>query len=338
MHAMPPMISVVMPVRNAAFTVRDAARSVIDQTWTRWELVIVDDGSEDDTAVILNELASREPRIRAVFQPWSGIAGALRTGCMHAEGPWIARMDGDDVMSPERLERQIEFAGNHPDLGVISCLVEYGGVHSGYAAHVDWLNAMRTPEQLELRRFVESPVAHPSVMFRRELLERHGGYRDGDFPEDYELWLRWLAEGVRFGKVPEMLLRWNDPPGRLSRNDPRYGINAFYQIKCFYLARWLKERIDPSRTIWLWGAGRITRRRFDPLESAGIRIEGYIDVDPSKAGRHRDGRRVVLADSLPDRSSSFVIVGVGNRGAGEKIAAYLASCGWEEGRDYVLAA
>lgn len=335
---MSPLISVVMPVRNAALTVRSAVQSVIDQTWTHWELIAVDDGSVDGTRELLHEMAALEPRIRVLCQDWTGISGALRAGCEHARGPWIARMDGDDIMLPERLARQVGYAMDHSGFGVISCLVEYGGMHPGYAAHVDWLNSLLTPEEIELRRFVESPVAHPSVMFRAELLGRHGGYREGEFPEDYELWLRWLAAGVRFGKVPEILLRWNDPPGRLSRNDSRYSVAAFYQIKCVHLAVWLRERVCPSRRIWLWGAGRITRRRFDALEEAGIRLEGFIDIDPAKAGHHRDGRPVVLADALPERSDSFVIVGVGNRGASGRIAAHLESRGWQEGVDFVLAA
>jgi hypothetical protein len=88
---------------------------------------------------------------------------------------------------------------------------------------------------MSLRCFVEASVAHPSVMFRRELLEKYGGYRDGPFPQDYELWLRWLEAGVRFGKVDAELLTWNDPPQRLWRTDTRYSVEAFYAIMCRHL-------------------------------------------------------------------------------------------------------
>ncbi len=327
-----------MPVRNAAFTVRQAVESVMCQTWTHWELRVVDDGSDDETPEILREWAARDSRILPVFQSWTGIAGALQTACALAEGEWIARMDGDDRMDPRRLELQLSHARRHPELGLVSCLVEYGGDRPGYAAHVDWLNTLLRPEEIALRRFVESPVAHPSVLFRRELIGLHGGYQDGDFPEDYELWLRWLAAGVRFGKVPEMLLRWNDSPGRLSRTDPRYAVDRFYRTKCRHLAQWIGRHVAPTRRVWLWGAGRITRRRFDPLEAAGVRFEGFIDVDPAKAGFHRDGRPVVLADSLPERCRAFILVGVGNRGASERIARHLVACGWLEGIDFLLAA
>jgi glycosyltransferase involved in cell wall biosynthesis len=312
--------------------------SILAQTWTDWELVAVNDGSTDATPEILANYACRDSRIRLLSTPPLGIAAALQTGCKAAAGEWIARMDGDDRMLPERLRWQMDFAHEHPEAGVVSGQVLYGGDSVGYAAHVDWVNSLPTHEEMALRRFVEAPVAHPSVMFRSELLEKHGGYLDGNFPEDYELWLRWLEAGVRFGKVPQEILVWNDPPGRLSRNDPRYGVDRFYEIKCAYLARWLRSHVDPARERWLWGAGRITRRRFDPLEREGLRFQGFIDVDPKKVNRHRDGRRVIMADELPERSRAFVIVAVGNRGARQQIVDFLTVRGWAEGIDFLLAA
>ena len=88
--------------------------------------------------------------------------------------------------------------------------------------------------------------------------------------------------GCASGKVDEELLIWNDPPTRLSRNDPRYAVERFYELKCKWLARYLKglERELGDRELWLWGAGRVTRRRFETLSN----IHGFIDVDPKKVG------------------------------------------------------
>lgn len=335
---MPDLVSVLMPVRDAGRTLGAALESVRAQTHEAWELIVVDDGSTDATTEILAEFARRDRRVRVVSTPPLGIARALQTGCATANGKWIARMDADDVMDSHRLAAQLDFSGKHPQLGVVSCRVGFGGDASGYSAHVDWLNRLESPGEITLRRFVESPVAHPSVMFRRELLELHGGYRDGDFPEDYELWLRWLDAGVSFGKVPRQLLLWNDTPGRLSRTDPRYSVEGFYKVKCEYLAKWLSANLPAGRELWLWGAGRVTRRRFDPLERRGFRFTGFIDIDPKKAGRHRDGRAVIMAADMPPRDRAFVLVGVGTRGARERIAAHLAQAGWIEGTDFLLAA
>ncbi|MEX1117039.1 MAG: glycosyltransferase [Akkermansiaceae bacterium] len=332
------LVSIVMPLRDASATMRAALDSIVAQSCHEWQLIAVDDGSADDTAGIISTHARADSRIQLVSTPPLGIARALQAGCEAAAGEWIMRMDGDDTMHPERLRLQMAYARENPDCGVVSGWVRYGGDALGYAAYVDWVNSLRTHGEMMARRFVEAPVAHPSVMFRRELLEQHGGYRDGDFPEDYELWLRWMEAGVRFGKVPAEILIWNDPPGRLSRTAPRYSVENFYQMKFDYIARWLRANVDPARELWLWGAGRITRRRFDLLEALGFTFEGFIDVDPKKAGRHRDGRKVVMADALPDRNMAFVIVGVGNRGARDLIAADLVRKGWIEGRDFLLAA
>lgn len=331
---MPPSISILMPVRDAPATVEAAVESVRGQSFADWELVMVDDGSQPATAELLRCLAAQDSRIVLLRQPALGIATALNRGCDACRGEMVARMDADDVMGERRLELQRAFLMAKPDHGLVSSRVRFGGTEAGYAAHVDWVNSLMNHEAMSLRRFVEAPVAHPSVMFRRELITQHGGYRGGDFPEDYELWLRWLEAGVRFGKVDEELLTWNDPPQRLSRTDGRYSVDAFYAMKSLYLRHWLHQHAA-GREIWLWGAGRVTRRRFDSLSEL---VTGFIDVDEAKRGHHRDGRAVRLADDLPERARSFIVAGVGTRGAREAIAAHLQVRGWEEGRDFLLAA
>ena len=97
--------------------------------------------------------------------------------------------------------------------------------------------------------------------------------------------------------------------------------------------KWL-EREVPHRELWLWGAGRVTRRRFETLEN----IIGFIDVDPNKVGGQRDGRPVRMHDDLPDKQQAFIIVGVAKRGVREEIQQLLDDAGWIEGRDYLLAA
>jgi hypothetical protein len=208
----------------------------------------------------------------------------------------------------------------------------------GYALHVGWLNTLLTPEEIAQNRFVESPFAHPSVLFRRELVDRWGGYQKGDFPEDYELWLRWLEAGVRMAKVPEVLLRWHDPPGRLSRTDPRYDVEAFFRCKAGYLAHWLCAQVAPERRLLVWGAGRITRRRVDWLRRAGVVVAGYVDIDPRKVGRRLDGVTVLAPDQLPPREAAFVLGYVAARGAHAVARGHLSSRDYVEGEDFLFAA
>ncbi|MBK9137297.1 MAG: glycosyltransferase [Verrucomicrobia bacterium] len=330
-----------MPVRNAVATVGVAVQSIVEQAFTDWELVAVDDGSTDGTDQRLRQLGAGEPRIRVVYRPARGIVAALNEGMALARGRLIARMDADDESHPERLAQQVAALERDPGSGVVGTRVAFGGdplAQAGYALHVAWLNALVTRREISLNRFVESPFAHPSVMFRRELVERHGGYRDGPFPEDYELWLRWLEAGVEMAKVPATLLTWNDPPGRLSRTDPRYDAEAFHTCKAPYLARWLARHVSARRQILVWGAGRPTRRRAEWLVRHGVEIHGYVDVDPQKIGRQFAGRPVVGPDAVPSPDAVFILGYVAKRGARELIRDCLGRRGYEEGRDFLLAA
>lgn len=335
-----PLVSIILPVRNGAGTLPRALASVQAQTWRDWELIAVDDESQDGTGEILAAAARRDARVRVIRASRPGLVPALNTGLNSACGDLIARLDADDESHPERLAGQIAMLQREPALGVVGCLVAYGGDRAageGYALHVDWLNTLITPEQIALNRFIESPHAHPSVMLRRTAVERHGGYREGDFPEDYELWLRWLDAGVRMAKVPRTLLTWHDSPARLSRTDARYAPDAFYRVKAPWIAREL-GRIAGERAVWIWGAGRPTRGRAAELEKHGARIAGYIDVDPKKTGRKVGGVPVVAPDGLPEPGAVFVLGYVATRGARDLIRGELTRRRYVEGRDFLMCA
>ena len=353
---MAPAISVVLPVHNAAATVTRAVASVQAQTFSDWELLAVDDGSTDATRQILLELAATDPRIRVLDIARAGIVAALNAGLAASSAPLIARMDADDEAHADRLSVQYQFLQSNPDIGVAGCLVEFGGDRvksEGYALHVDWLNSLVASDQIALNRFVEAPFAHPSVMFRRQLVEDHGEYREGDFPEDYELWLRWLDADVKMAKVPQALLVWHDLPDRLSRKDSRYSPEAFFRLKAYWLAEWLqraesdrrmKARYEGGtdavapRKIYIWGAGRTTRQRAAELEKYGIIPTGYIDVDEKKSGKKVAGRPVLPSKELPDPEESLVLVYVATRGARDLIRADLQQRGWVEGRNFLICA
>lgn len=330
-----------MPVRDAAATLDAAVRSVVQQTDHDWELVAIDDGSTDGSRAILERWARCDSRIRVLAQPPLGIVAALEAGLRAARAPLIARLDADDVCHPERLARQRAHLDTRPDVGVVGCRVVFGGDRqrqAGYARYVDWTNALLDHEAIALNRFVESPLVHPSVVFRRAVVERAGGYREGQFPEDYELWLRWLEAGVRVEKVDAALLTWNDAPARLSRRDARYAPEAFFAVKAPYLARWLAACNCHHPEVVVWGAGPRTRRRVRRLIEHGIRIAAYVDIDPRKVGRRLDGRPVLAPADLPPAGRCFVVACVAAHGAREAIEAALRAAGYRAGADYVLAA
>jgi len=334
-----PIISVILPVYNAENTVGVAMRSIINQTFTDFELLVIDDGSTDGTAGVVAEFVRVDSRIKILKLSHQGIVAALQEGLSYACGTFIARMDADDYSDPHRLRKQIQFLEKHPQIGVCSSLVVIPRTdkNEGMRRYCDWLNAMVDPESISLNRFVESPIAHPTVVFRKDLINRYGAYRSGDFPEDYELWLRWMDAGVLFGKVPEILYTWNDSPGRLSRCDQRYCSNAFYRCKAQWLSRWIVAHGN-GRRIVIWGAGRVSRKRVQYLIECGISIHGYIDVDKKKCGKNRLGQPVIHYEQMASFQDIFILIFVGNRGVRTAIETWLQEQGYKAGTNYLSCA
>ena len=330
-----------MPCYNAQQTVVRAINSIQAQSMTDWELIVVDDGSEDQSASIIAGIADKDPRVRLIKKPHEGVVAASNAGFEVSRGTLIARMDADDVSLTTRLEKQCLALTGDSNLGAVSCLAHFAGytdTAGGYAHHVNWTNQQTNSEQIKLNRFIDLPFPHPTLMYRRELVDQFGGYLYGDFPEDYEMILRWVSRGAKIGKVNQYLYEWHDPTDRLSRNDSRYEMSTFHASKAPYLSLAIRSQGLSSRELWIWGAGRPARKCAQPLEAAWKPATGFIDIDPRKIGRHIQGRPVISAEHLPPIEQSIIASYVGTRGAREKIRAELLATGRLEGRDFWLCA
>jgi glycosyltransferase involved in cell wall biosynthesis len=329
-------VSVLLPYRDAEPTLEAAIHSIATQTFHVWELLLIDNASTDDGPSIAQRWADRDPRITLLHEPRIGIAHALNTGLAYARGKYIARMDADDVSHTERLVKQVAYLETHPEIGVLGTRTAFATTvekSSGMRWFVDWQNAILSPHAHCVKRFVDAPLAHPTVMFRRELVELHGGYDPGPLPEDHELWLRWMDAGVRFAKLPELLLTWNDHAGRLSRTHPNYSVDAFFSTKVKWLAKWMKRKLD-GRPVIIAGTSNLCRDRAAKLEAEGIAISAFTDVKP----REIPGYAFIPHDELPPAGEAFIVSFISQRGSGDRIAEYLVSRGLVEGVDFILAA
>lgn len=348
-----PSISVLVPVWNGVADgggrLREAFGSLFAQCGTPQaplpplEILAVDDGSDDGTPTVLDELARADDRLRIIRVPHGGIARALNAGLDAARGEFIARIDADDVAHPQRLARQAAHLLRRPELDVSASRVRFGGdarTAYGFAHYVDWQNSLCSHEEMARNRFRDTPVCHPSAMFRRSAVERFGGYADGDFAEDWELWLRWFHAGARMEKLPEELLVWNDPPGRLTRTDARYADAANDSLRALWLARHLRRH--GQGRVWVLGAGRVARRRLAPLWAEGIEPVAFIDIDPRKIGqrvplRAGDARRVPVLSrqALPPPGTGLLLNALTAHGAAEEAADWLEGAGYAPG-DWLL--
>jgi hypothetical protein len=207
-------------------------------------------------------------------------------------------------------------------------------VRAGYREYLRWQNRVLTPAQVAANMYVESPFAHPSVLFRRAAVQELGGYRDGPFPEDYELWLRMHAAGLPMAKLPRVLLAWREGEGRASRVDPRYAREAFDALRARFLAQ--DPRLRQGRPLAYWGAGRSTRQRARLLIERGFPPAAWIDIDPRKLGQVVWGAPVRPRSWLAQAPKPFVLVYVANHGAYDLISGWLAELGYAPGEDYLF--
>ncbi len=333
-----PSISILLPFRNAADTLAETLDSVLAQDCGDWELLAVDDASNDASAAMVRALG--DPRARLIRNPRPGLVEALNLGLELARAPLIARLDADDRMHPARLRLQAETLRAEPGLTLCASRVRpfpSSRIKAGLRAYIEWQNRLLTPEQIARAIYTEAPFTHPSVMFRRDAVRAVGGYRAGDFPEDYELWLRLHRHGARMRKRPEILLDWRDRPDRLSRVDPRCRRAAFDRVKLDYLRRDPLLKNHRERFV-CWGAGRKTRRRSDPLLAAGLRPRAWIDIDSRKIGNRIDGIPVVAPEWLRAHRDHLVLCWISNHGARDGIQRFLHRLGLREGQGYLLLA
>lgn len=330
-------VQILLPFHNAALTLDAALASIAAQTFTDHELLLIDNASSDDSPEVARTWADRDPRIRLIHEPVIGIAHALNTGLRHATAPLIARMDADDTAHPERLARQMAYLHEHPEIGVLGTRTVFTSTvpkNSGMRWFVDWQNAILSPRDHYLKRFVDAAVAHPTVLFRRELIDRFGGYDTGPVPEDHEMWLRWMHHGVRFAKLPDALLTWCDRPDRLSRTHPNYGKAAFFTTKAIWLAKWYLRKYADRRPVIIAGTSTMCRERARLLEAQGMRVDAFTDVRPRKV----PGYHWVPHDRLPPAGEAFIVSFISQRGTGDRIASFLSGRGLVEGEDFLLAA
>ena len=332
-----PRLSVLLPVRDAAATLGACLDSLAAQTLADHEVVAVDDGSRDGSGELLRARARSDARLRVFSTPPLGLVSALNRALAEARAPLVARMDADDRAARDRLSLQAERLERDAVVDVLGCRVRVvgGPPGEGMRAYVRWQNALLDHAAMARDRFVESPLVHPSVAMRRAALEGLGGWREFDGPEDYDLWLRAFAAGLRFAKLAEVLLDWTDSPGRLTRTDPRYAPRRFLALKLTALAG---GPLAGRRPAVVWGAGPVGKAWSRALRAAGHEVRAFVEVNPRKLGGRLHGAPVVTVAAAGDFRGPLHLAAVGQPGARERIRAEAARLGLVEGADFVAVA
>jgi glycosyltransferase involved in cell wall biosynthesis len=330
-------VSIILPVCNAEKTLLTAVSSIFSQAYADWELILVENGSDDGTLNICRQLARKNNRVTCISLFEKGIAKALNEGIRHASYPFIARMDADDFSFPDRLEKQVRFLTENPEYGLVSGLVDMSGDglrNDGYREYINQINSWISEDQLKQYRFIESPFPHPSVMFRKNIIDTYGGYSTDPIPEDYELWLRWFSKGVKMAKLPQTVIRWSDSPGRLSRTHAHYSKEAFDWVRYHYLAEYLRDIVSAGKHIYVWGGGKLAKHKLRRLQTQiPFSVKGIIDVKP----KEKLQRGLIHFSEIPEPENTFIISLVSNRGVYREIEEFLLKRNYKPDRDFICA-
>lgn len=211
-----PIVSVIMPVYNAEKYLEQALTSIMGQSFREFEYIVINDGSSDESAAILEAYARRYKAIKLFYQENRGIIRSLNRGLEMAAGRYVARMDADDVSLPQRLERQVAFLERHPNcvlLGTWADIQIEDGLPDRIHSHPAHDPALRW------NLLFDTPFVHSSVMIRRDAVRTVGGYAENlppRSPEDFELWSR-LAKDHEVANLPEVLHIYRETTGSYSR-------------------------------------------------------------------------------------------------------------------------
>lgn len=331
-----PRVDVLLPCRNAGTTVEEAIGSLLAQRDVATRIIAIDDGSTDATPSVLKRLATKHTNIRTTRTPGIGIVGALNHGSNFLETDFVARLDADDVAHPERFAAQISLLESEVSLGVVgtqATAFPEDLVGEGLRLYLEWQNALVSTDDHARSIFIESPLCHPSTMMRRSAYENVGRYVDVSWAEDYDLWLRMHAAGYGIAKVPRLLTSWRRHDKQLTFTDPRYAKPEFRKARAHYLAPILRRE---ARPIVMWGAGPGGKRLARELAQEGVAVARFVDIDPDKVGRTRQGKSVGDLNSLSPGTEK-IVVAVGARGARGLIRDYLLARDFVETRDFILA-
>lgn len=314
----------LVPVRDAAPWLEASLASLWRQSFRDFEVVAVDDGSRDGSGAILERAAAREPRLRVVRGGPRGLPRALATALRHASAPLIARHDADDLSHRDRLAAQVAFLRAHPRVAVVGCRVRLfpaAAAGAGMRRWARWHNGLLDHEAMRRDVLVDSPLAHGTALARRAWIERAGGWVERGWPEDVDLWIRLLALGGRFAKLPRTLYGWRQHAASATRRDPRYAEARFGALRLAGLRRLHGARF---RAVHLVGAGRALAAWRRRLPAAGIAVRSAVLQGRPQPRLPLPGAPLVLVFSAAP--------------ARERWRRHLASAGMREGRDFVFVA
>lgn len=217
-----PTVSVIMPVYNAELYLAESIESTLNQTFSDFEFIIINDGSTDNSESIINSYS--DERIKVICREHDFIT-SLNIGIEKSTGKYIARMDADDIMLPDRLSTQIAFLEEHPEITVCGSFAEQFGLHSGT------ITVERDHNQILSAMFLANPLVNSTVIIKKSALGNTRYVNSFPYAEDYKLWIDLAYQGLKFTNLPEVLLLYRTSPKQVTVQNWQKMIGSASRIK-----------------------------------------------------------------------------------------------------------
>lgn len=328
-----PLVSILIPFKDTARFLPECLDSILNQEYTQWEVLAINDHSTDDSWEVVNTFVEKDSRISVFKNGGKGIIDALRTAYAESQGIFITRMDSDDVMSPNKLQVLVQSllkkGKGHLAVGQVRYFSDRG-ISNGYERYEQWLNGLTLSGSNYSEIYKECVVPSPCWMAYREDLDACGAFDPNRYPEDYDLTFRFYEKELSCIPCNQVLHYWRDYDTRTSRTSEHYAQNYFLEIKLHYF---LKLEYDTKRPLTIWGAGNKGKEIAKGLLKRNIAFFWLCD-NPKKIGKSIYGMEMLHYTALQGLKNPQSIVTVANEKAQKMIRDYFLELGQKSGKDY----
>ncbi len=315
------LVSILTPFKNTQNYIEECVESIQKQTYTNWELILVNDHSEDQSLNIVKSIAAKDNRIKVYSNSGSGIIDALRLAYQNSQGRFITRMDSDDIMQPNKLEvlmgKLIAFGPGHVAIGLVK-YVSNKAISEGYKTYENWLNTLTEMGSNFKEIYKECAIPSPCWMIYKEDLQTCGAFNEDRYPEDYDLTFRFYEHGFKCIPCNQVLHLWRDYNTRTSRIHLHYSVPYFLDVKLHYF---LKIDYQPQKTLVIWGVGDKGKHLAKRLNEKDIDYS-WISAHPEKIGKTVGSKIIESLDTFQNITKAQHIITFANPKSQQEITLY----------------
>jgi len=316
------LISILIPFKNTSLFVAECLESIVSQTYTNWELIIIDDHSTDDSYSIVQKFVKKDSRIQLYKNSGNGIIDALQLAFSKSKGSLITRMDSDDIMTNMKLQCMhddlMSFGKGHIALGLVKYFSD-DGISDGYSKYEAWLNRLTEKGENYSEIYKECVIASPCWMIYREDFDNCGAFDSDIYPEDYDLVFRFYKLNLKCIPSNNLLHYWRDYNYRTSRTQDNYSHDMMLELKLHYF---LELHYNKNKTLVIWGAGHKGKYAANYLLERNINFKWICD-NPKKIGKHIYEQELHNFKHLETINNAQSIITVANPEAQIEIKSYL---------------